>query len=354
MIDRRNFVGMSLAAGVAAVLRDARSEDAIPVEDAPPSEPTGYAASAVHRAYPLEFRLDSDYRPDLSDAAARNLVRAVLDFLSTEHSDGLTMTFWDLHPARIPSLPKHLESVVEHLFRGISDQLAFRPVDPILVLSLLYNESRFHPTVVSPAGAAGMAQFMPETAAEYGLQPTARYDLWLAYREARSSYRDERAGRLRAFRAKHAGIGFSADASVDRALATGSLEVLREFVRIRDEDDPSKEALRTYRDALEAAYAAHDFFGEGREALEQIDARISYKAVEQTVRYLARALEANQGLVSSSVASYNAGFDAVRVRDSRSILYRFGALPTIPETVRYVQRFLAVYSAIKYRLYLGS
>ena len=35
--------------------------------------------------------------------------------------------------------------------------------------NLIWQESGFRPTVVSPAGAQGVAQFMPETAKEYGL-----------------------------------------------------------------------------------------------------------------------------------------------------------------------------------------
>jgi hypothetical protein len=35
--------------------------------------------------------------------------------------------------------------------------------------NLIWQESGFQPTVVSPAGAQGVAQFMPETAKEYGL-----------------------------------------------------------------------------------------------------------------------------------------------------------------------------------------
>jgi peptidoglycan DL-endopeptidase CwlO len=41
-----------------------------------------------------------------------------------------------------------------------------------LLAALLYHESRFEPNVVSSAGAEGIAQFMPTTAAGMGIDPT--------------------------------------------------------------------------------------------------------------------------------------------------------------------------------------
>lgn len=366
MFDRREVLGIGIVAGIGALVTHALAQEGGPgagggspgeIGAATPNPPAaegsrGYAASPIHLAHPLEFRLDSDYRPDLSDAAARSLVVAVREFLEAEHPGGLTMIFWDRHPTRMPFLARHLELIVEHLFRGIAENVTTRAVDPILVLALLYNESRFHPTVVSPAGAAGMAQFMPDTAREYGLVPTSRSDLWSAYRDARAAYRRSLDERQKAFRARHGGIAFSADGAVDRAVATGSLEVLADYRALRDEKDPSSDALKTYIRAIEEGFARYDFFGSGREALEALDARVGYRPVAETVRYLARSCESFQGLSTTAVASYNAGLDAVRVDDSRSILSRFGALPTNKETVRYVQRIVATYSAIKYRLFV--
>lgn len=42
-------------------------------------------------------------------------------------------------------------------------------VQPLLLAAQLYAESRFNPNAVSPAGAQGIAQFMPATAGSVGL-----------------------------------------------------------------------------------------------------------------------------------------------------------------------------------------
>lgn len=47
-------------------------------------------------------------------------------------------------------------------------------LDPLLVASVLYVESRYDNTAVSSAGALGISQLMPDTAADLGINP---YDL---------------------------------------------------------------------------------------------------------------------------------------------------------------------------------
>ncbi|HXV77355.1 MAG TPA: lytic transglycosylase domain-containing protein [Candidatus Polarisedimenticolaceae bacterium] len=343
--DRRDLLRLGLAGGVLALV------GRTPVRADPPA---GYAASDVHRAHPLEFRLDSDYGPDLSDRAARLLVGATLDFLRAEHPDGLTLSFWELNPAEMPYLPRHIESIVEHVFRGVKDQLALRPVDPLVVLALLYNESRFHPKVVSPSGAVGMAQFMPDTALEYGLAPIAHLDLWRRSRESRAAYLADRQRRIDAFLERHALERFDAERAIDGAIASGGVELLGEYRALTEMPDPSQAALGEYVAAIEQTLAQHEFFWDGREPLERLDGRVGYQAVTRAVRYIALRIAEHQGMSSTAVAAYNSGPEPVRVANPESILHRFGDIPPYPETVRYVQRFMAVYSAIKYRLFRNA
>jgi hypothetical protein len=344
-VRRRDAIRLGLEGGFAVLL------GAVPSGAAAAATRPDYPDSPVHRAHPLEFRLDSAYRPDLSDVAADRLARVTLEFIRGEHPNNRTVTFWKLGPNDMPYLPQHLENVVEHTFRGVRDTLDIRPVDPIAILSVLYNESRFHPKVLSPAGAMGMAQFMPDTAVQFGMTPVARMDLWKRYQEARQRYRADRRSRLRAFRSQHSLPARDDEAVIRRALTKKSLAILADYVSILDEPDPSEDLKREYITRLEADLSKHHFFWSGQESLAAIDSRASYLAVERSVRYIALQLADYQGMVSTAVAAYNAGPDAVRVRSPHSILYRFGDIPDYAETIKYVQRFLAVYVALKQRVH---
>jgi hypothetical protein len=61
------------------------------------------------------------------------------------------------------------ESVEQALCRLIDGAAARQNISPGFLTRLLWQESSFRPTVVSPAGARGIAQFMPGTARERGL-----------------------------------------------------------------------------------------------------------------------------------------------------------------------------------------
>jgi soluble lytic murein transglycosylase len=77
--------------------------------------------------------------------------------------------------------PDISESETWKLSEVIHDESSKRHLDPLLVLALIQVESRFQPTAVSPMGARGMMQIMPNTgkflaetlAGEYGFHPAA-------------------------------------------------------------------------------------------------------------------------------------------------------------------------------------
>ncbi|MBS1888385.1 MAG: transglycosylase SLT domain-containing protein [Actinobacteria bacterium] len=75
-------------------------------------------------------------------------------------------------PGEGPALPAEaaLPSFVPGRFRDPLAEAAARwRVSPALLAAQLMAESNFNPFAVSPAGAEGIAQFMPATAASYGL-----------------------------------------------------------------------------------------------------------------------------------------------------------------------------------------
>jgi hypothetical protein len=56
--------------------------------------------------------------------------------------------------------------------QAISNAAIQNNVDPSLALEVAIAESNLNPTAVSPAGAIGIMQLMPATAAQYGADPT--------------------------------------------------------------------------------------------------------------------------------------------------------------------------------------
>ena len=220
----------------------------------------------------------------------------------------------------------------------------------MLVVALLYNESRFSPLAVSPAGAVGMAQFMPNTALEYGLQPIARPDLWQRYRRIRKSERARRRQLRAEFLQRHGIREFSTADVIQFALENDRLDVLAEYKKLVDAQKPEQQALKDYVDTVRGDLTSSDFFADGGARLAQLDARTGYAAATTAVTYIAQRLTENSGMTSSAVAAYNAGPAAVRDGNPRSVLYGYGDLPAYPETVRYLQRVMVVYTKLSDQL----
>ena len=61
------------------------------------------------------------------------------------------------------------EPSVDEICRTLAQSAAVNDLPEELFTRLIWQESRFDPMAVSPAGARGIAQFMPQTAAARGL-----------------------------------------------------------------------------------------------------------------------------------------------------------------------------------------
>jgi len=75
---------------------------------------------------------------------------------------------------RVPDVPRQLKPIVKPIIPRsraeicdtLTDAARSNNLPAPFFIRLLYQESEFHPGAVSPAGAEGVAQFMPETAAD--------------------------------------------------------------------------------------------------------------------------------------------------------------------------------------------
>jgi len=295
----------------------------------------------------LRFRLAKNYRPDLSARSQQQITRAIFDFLLAEHPPGTTLSIWDANPRDLPFLEQHLAEVVAAVFKGIELNLQLQVVDPLLITAILYNESRFSPTVLSPAGALGMAQFMPDTALEFGLNPIARPDLWERYRSVRTTERDRRAAARQKFLTEYSLPEFSANAVIEYAIKHDNLKVLVNYQELADAEQPETATLQEYVTTVKADLAALNFFDGDAARIGALDGRAGYAAVTKAVDYVARRLRENTGMTSSAIAAYNAGPASVSEDNPRSVLYGYGDLPAIEETVRYLQRVMVVYTKLQ-------
>ena len=81
-----------------------------------------------------------------------------------------------IHPSWLPIVASALSAGLEHLPTSSYVALARADalqadIDPDIYVRQINQESGFNPNAVSPAGAIGIAQFMPATAAGLGIDP---------------------------------------------------------------------------------------------------------------------------------------------------------------------------------------
>jgi soluble lytic murein transglycosylase-like protein len=112
--------------------------------------------------------------------------------------------------------PASPHTSVGHSYHDLAYQDALEVgIDPTLFVRQIHQESGFNPQAVSPAGAIGIAQFMPATAAGLGVDPHDPAASLKAAAQLMSRYQKQYGGYNKALAAYNAGPG-ALQSAVDR------------------------------------------------------------------------------------------------------------------------------------------
>ena len=182
-------------------------------------------------------------------------------------------------------------------------------VDPLLFMALMRRESAFNHLAVSPVGAAGLTQIMPDTGKVLGMENIYKPDY---FKKAVSMAVGERRYRREA----QLVLG---QVTVENSLAT------------------AKKARKLARKALDYGRKKEKLFARYKKEMlkkKTDDRLVPAHAIEHGFKYFARLLKAQKGDVSLALASYNAGPSAVR---------RYKGIPPYAETVLFRNRVLQFY-----------
>jgi hypothetical protein len=132
--------------------------------------------AVVQRVAPVDAGVDIDVATKPApDERAQDQAEGAAVAVSTGYADQYEIP--DPIAETVPARPKPLKPIVKPIIARsraeicdtLTDAARRNNLPAPFFIRLLYQESGFRPGTVSPAGAEGVAQFMPETAADRGL-----------------------------------------------------------------------------------------------------------------------------------------------------------------------------------------
>jgi hypothetical protein len=190
------------------------------------------------------------------------------------------------------------------------------PLDLLLFLALMRQESNFEPHNVSPVGAVGLTQIMPGTAKSLGMENIFMPDYFI---EAESLVKLARKlrGKAMALISKISEENMLTNARRARSLMQESLEWQK------------KSAALFARYRLELLKQGTD---------DRLDPS---ESIEHGLRYLMQMIRIQKGDISLALASYNAGPHRVK---------QYQGIPPYPETISFRNRILEYYREYQRRL----
>jgi hypothetical protein len=183
------------------------------------------------------------------------------------------------------------------------------PVDLLLFLALIRQESKFNPQAVSHVGAVGLTQIMPRTATGLGMKNVFEPQY---FNEAGSFMGRERKLRNRAMK-----LMKEITEEYNLGLARRARELMQESLKYREK-----------RTKLYARYK--------KEVLKNgTDDRLDpQKSIEHGFKYFSNMMKQQKGDISLALASYNSGPHRIR---------QYKGIPPYAETVNFRNRVLKYY-----------
>lgn len=182
-------------------------------------------------------------------------------------------------------------------------------IDPLLLAALVKQESSFKVRSVSPMGAAGLTQIMPQTAEALGMKTVYRAD----YLEDAVTHLRE----ARRLKGKAIGLFSKIEPENCEAYAAKARDLMQKALGQRRRWE---ELSRRYRRELQEEMSD-----------DRLDARL---ALRYGYRYLKRMMHRHDGDISLALSAYNAGPTQVR---------RYAGIPPFRETVQFRNRVLRYY-----------